>query len=273
MPEGDTVWHTAAVLAEALRGKILVRSDIRVPALATLDLAGHNVVDVRPVGKHLFVRVAGVRGEVSLHSHLRMDGAWQVYRAGRRWRMPAHHARAILGVDGAEAVGFRVHDLQLVQTLHEGRVVGHLGPDLLDPQWSDEDAYRAARSLEAEPVRELGLALLDQRVMAGIGNLYKAEICYLLGTSPWSPVSDVDAGEVVRLARKLLLANISRPQRFVQSTTGELARGRTTWVYGRTRQGCLRCGGRVRVSPQGSDVQSRPTWFCPRCQSGPAPAP
>lgn len=265
MPEGDTVFLAGRTVERALAGKVLSRTDFRHPTLATVDLTGQFVPEVRTVGKHLFTRFSG---GLSLHSHLRMDGAWEVYRPGARWRHPAHHVRVILGAEDAQAVGFRLHDLRLLPTGEESRLVGHLGPDLLDPEWTEGHAGRAAAALAAEPGRELGLALLDQRIMAGIGNLYKTEICFLLGVSPWTPVSGVDAAEAVALARKLLLANAWRHE---QSTTGELARGRRTWVYERTRQGCLRCGGEVGVGTQGHDVQRRPTWFCPRCQPGPAP--
>ncbi|MEU6644836.1 DNA-formamidopyrimidine glycosylase family protein [Saccharomonospora sp. NPDC046836] len=265
MPEGDTVFRTGKIVEKALAGQTLVRTDFRHPALATADLTGHEVLGVRTVGKHLFTRFSG---ELSLHSHLKMDGSWRVFRPGARWSMPAHHARVVLACREAEAVGFRVHDLALLPTTEESRIVGHLGPDLLDPQWTDEHAATAAHALAASPDRELGLALLDQRVMAGIGNLYKVEICFLLGVSPWTPVAEVSAERAVTLARKLLLANAWRPE---QSTTGELARGRRNWVYERTRQGCFRCGGRVRIGAQGAGTQARPTWYCPRCQPGPAP--
>lgn len=265
MPEGDTVFLTGKTLERALAGKTLSRTDFRHPALATVDLAGRSVLDVRTVGKHIFTRFSG---ETSLHSHLKMDGAWEIYRPGARWRHPAHQVRVILAVPDAQAAGFRLHDLKILPTAEESRLVGHLGPDLLDTRWSAEHAERAAAALAAEPGRELGLALLDQRVMAGVGNLYKTEICFLLGVTPWTPVSEVDTPGVVGLARKLLVANAWRHE---QSTTGELARGRRNWVYERTRQGCHRCGGVVRVATQGHDVQGRPTWFCPRCQAGPSP--
>ncbi|TVT28476.1 DNA glycosylase [Amycolatopsis rhizosphaerae] len=266
MPEGDTVFLAGRRLAGALAGRTLSRTDFRHPALATADLAGHTVLTVVTVGKHLFTRFSG---ELSLHSHLKMDGAWEIYRAGARWRHPAHQARVILDAGEVQAVGFRLHDLALVPTAEESRFTGHLGPDLLDPQWTDEHARRAAAALAAEPDRELGPALLDQRIMAGVGNLYKIEICFLLGVTPWTPVSAVDPAQVVLLARKLLLANAWRHE---QSTTGELARGRRNWVYERSRTGCFRCGGPVRVGTQGDDVRRRPTWYCPRCQRGPAPA-
>jgi endonuclease-8 len=266
VPEGDTVFLAGKTLERALAGKTLTRGEFRHPALATRDLSGREVLGVRTVGKHIFTRFSG---ELSLHSHLKMDGSWAVYPLGARWRLPAHHARVILAAGDVQAVGFRLHDLKLLPTADEHRLVGHLGPDLLDPLWTDEHAARAAAALAADPARELGLALLDQRVMAGVGNLYKVEMCFLLKVSPWTPVAEVDPAEVVALARKLLLANAWRHE---QCTTGDLRRGRMNWVYERTRQGCFRCGGRVLVAYQGHDVQRRPTWFCPRCQPGPHPA-
>jgi endonuclease-8 len=266
MPEGDTVFLAGQTLDRALAGRTLSRTDFRHPALATADLRGRTVLGVRTVGKHLFTRFSA---NLSLHSHLMMDGSWEVYRAGARWRHPAHQVRVVLADAQVQAVGFRLHELALVPTDEESRLVGHLGPDLLDPQWTDEHTTRAVAGLTADPGRELGLALLDQKVVAGVGNLYKCEICYLLGVTPWARVSEVDAEKTVALARKLLQANAWRHE---QSTTGDTARGRRTWVYERTRAGCFRCGGRVLVGTQGSDVRQRPTWYCPHCQRGPAPS-
>jgi endonuclease-8 len=265
MPEGDTVFLAGKTLDRALAGKTLTRGEFRHPALATRDVSGRVVLGVGTVGKHIFTRFSG---DLSLHSHLKMDGAWAVYPIDARWRHPAHHARVILAGEDVQAVGFRLHDLKLLPTAEEHLLVDHLGPDLLDPQWTDELAAAAAVSLAAVPGRELGLALLDQRVMAGVGNLYKCEISFLLKVSPWTPVSEVDPAKAVALARKLLLVNAWRHE---QCTTGDLRRGRMNWVYERTRQGCFRCGGRVLVANQGHDVQRRPTWFCPNCQPGPHP--
>ncbi|HWD02968.1 MAG TPA: DNA-formamidopyrimidine glycosylase family protein [Amycolatopsis sp.] len=265
MPEGDTVFLAGKLLDKALAGKTLIRGEFRHPALATVDLAGRSVLGVATAGKHLLTRFSG---DLTLHSHLRMDGAWHIYPAGGRWRMPAHHARVILATPDVEAVGFRLHDLKLVPTAAEVDLVGHLGPDLLDPQWTEEHTARAAAALAAHPDRELGDALLDQRLMAGVGNLYKVEICFLLKISPWTRMSEVDTTKVVALARKLLLANAWRHE---QVTTGDPRRGRRNWVYERTRQGCFRCGGRVEVHEQGDGPYRRPTWFCPRCQPGPHP--
>lgn len=127
------MWHTAAVLHAALANTTVLRSDFRHPALATLDVAGYEVLGCHPVGKHLFIRFFGESEAISLHSHLRMDGAWRVFYHGQPWRTPAHHARVILTVPAAEAVAFRVHDLKVVPTRNERTITEHLGPDLLDP--------------------------------------------------------------------------------------------------------------------------------------------
>lgn len=267
MPEGDTVFLTARRLDAALAGRLLLRCQLRHPELATYDLTGRTVREVASVGKHLLMRMDDGS---SLHSHLRLDGSWHLYRPGHRWRGgPMHTVRAIVEVAGQVAVGYRLHDLALVPTAHEDRLVGHLGPDLLDPAWDDELAARATARLAARPDRELGLALLDQTVMAGVGNLYRVEICFLLGVSPWTPVGDVDAAQVVALARTLLERNAWRPE---QSTTGELHRGARNWVYARTGKPCRRCGDVVRSARQGdprNPVQDRTVYFCPSCQPTP----
>ncbi|MET8847293.1 DNA-formamidopyrimidine glycosylase family protein [Amycolatopsis sp. NPDC004625] len=268
MPEGDTVYLVAKRFATAMTGKTLLRGEFRVPQLATVDLAGRKVLGVGTVGKHLFTRFSG---DLTLHSHLMMDGMWDVYPAGAKWRRPGHHARVIFTAADVQVIGFRVHDLKLVATHKEHDLVAHLGPDVLDPQWTEDHLKQAVANLTADPAQELGIALLDQRVLAGVGNLYKCEIAFLLGVTPWTPVSEVDAEQTVTLARRLLLAN-ARSGRFDQSTTGHFDRNRKNWVYERTRQGCFRCGGKLLVRTQGHDVRRRPTWFCPKDQTGPYPA-
>lgn len=266
MPEGDTVYLTAKRLHAALTGRRLTRGELRHPRLVAHNLAGRQVHEVRSVGKHLFVRFADGQ---SLHSHLRMDGSWHLYRPADRWRLAAHHARVILATDSRIAVGFRLHDLALLPTEDEHELVGHLGPDLLDPGWEDRHLADAVRRLTARSQAELGLALLEQRVVAGIGNLYKTEVCFLLGLSPWTPVRDVpDPAKAITLARRLLLRNAEHPE---QSTTGELGRGRQHWVYLRAGQRCRRCGSTIRTGEQGDGVYARTAYYCPSCQPGPRP--
>jgi len=262
VPEGDTVFLTGRRLDEALAGRRLVRADLRHPRLATADLAGRDVLGVATVGKHILTRFSG---DLTLRSHLRMDGSWHLYRPGERWRRPGHQVRAVLEVPDRLAVGFALHDLELAPTAEEPRLVGHLGPDLLGG-WTAEDEAEAIARLAADPEREIGLALLDQRVLAGVGNVYKSEVCFLLGVSPWAPVAGVDPAAAVRLSRKLLLANAHRPHR---TTTGDSGRGRELWVYERAGRPCRRCGTRVRVAGQGPGVQERTSYWCPRCQPGP----
>jgi endonuclease-8 len=265
MPEGDTVYLTARRLSAALDGRRLRRGELRHPRLSTHDLAGRTVLEVRSVGKHLLIRLDDGR---SLHSHLRMDGSWHLYPPGERWRRAAHHARAVLATDERVAVGFRLHDMELLPTGDEHRLVGHLGPDLLDPRWSDEHLAEGVRRLTAAPDTEIGLALLDQRVVAGIGNIYRCETCFLIGASPRLPVGRLaDPAQAISTARRLLLRNADRPE---QSTTGELGRGRQHWVYLRGGQPCRRCGTRVRVSELGDGVYARSAYHCPRCQPEPA---
>ncbi|MFD9738838.1 DNA-formamidopyrimidine glycosylase family protein [Umezawaea sp. NPDC059074] len=260
MPEGDTVFLAGHRLDEALAGKALLRAELRHPRLPSGALSGRSVLGVRSVGKHLLMRFSG---DLSLHSHFRMDGAWHLYRPGQKWQRPAHQVRAIIEVENRIAIGFALHDMELVPTGEEHRLVGHLGPDLLDEDWSDGDLHEAIRRLAADPDRQLGPALLDQRVMAGVGNLYKTEVCFLLGASPWAPVSSIDPGEAVRLSRKLLLANAWAPE---QSTTGQRGRGNQHWVFERAGKPCRRCGDRIAVETQGDDYMARISYWCPTCQ-------
>ncbi|GAA1226342.1 Fpg/Nei family DNA glycosylase [Pseudonocardia alaniniphila] len=268
VPEGDTVYLTGKRLHVALSGRSLVRGELRHPRLVEHDLAGRTVLDVASVGKHLFTRFDDGR---SLHSHLRLDGSWHLYRPGMSWQRPAHQARAVLETAERTAVGFSLHDMELLPTGEEARLVGHLGPDLLDPAWDETHAAEALRRFTTRRSSELGLVLLEQRVMAGLGNLYKTEVCFLLGLSPWTLARDVpDPPAAIALARELLLRNADRPQ---QSTTGELARGRQTWVFERGGQRCRCCSTRIRTAEQGDGVYARIAYWCPRCQPGPSPRP
>ncbi|HEY2174677.1 MAG TPA: DNA-formamidopyrimidine glycosylase family protein [Mycobacteriales bacterium] len=261
MPEGDTVWLAAKRMNTALAGRQLTAAELRVPAYATVDLVGRRVVEVIPRGKHMLTRLDDGR---TLHTHLRLDGAWQLVRAGARWRGgAAHQVRVVLANADWQAVGFRIHDIAVVPTADEHRLVGHLGPDLLGPDW---DAPEATRRIAGQPDRAIAEALLDQRNLAGIGNLYKSETLFLRGISPWAPVSTVDdLTGVVMLAQRLIAANREHPE---QATTGDLHRGRQHWVYRRGREPCRRCGTPIRGAMQAERI----TFWCPACQPAPAQA-
>jgi endonuclease VIII len=267
MPEGDTVWNTARMLDTALAGVVIRRSDFRVPRLATVDLARWRVKGCASRGKHLLLRLTAPAdaAPMTLHSHLRMDGSWRVYSTGEVWRgRPAHLIRVVLRTLTTVAVGYHLHDLALVPTAEESRLVGHLGPDLLGPadQAGGWDCAEAVRRLGAHPDQPIAEALLDQRNLAGIGNLYKAEVLFLRGVNPWTPVSKVDGlNELVELSHKLLLANRGR---WTQATTGSLRRGQEVYVYGRAGAPCRRCGTLVERETQ----DERVTFWCPRCQPG-----
>jgi endonuclease-8 len=260
MPEGDTVWLSARRLHAALAGRPLTTTDFRVPSLATTDLTGRQVLEVVSRGKHMLTRI---EGDVTLHTHFRMDGSWQLFPAGRAWHGgPEWQVRVVLANADWQAVGYRMPVVELVDTGDEDRLVGHLGPDLLGPDW---DEAEAVRRLAADPDRAIAEALLDQRNLAGIGNLYKAESLFLRGLHPWTPVREVaDLPALVGLNRRLLLANRDR---WEQVTTGDLRRGRQHWVFERQREACRRCGAAIEVAEQGADPRvARLTYWCPSCQ-------
>ena len=200
-----------------------------------------------------------------------MDGSWHLYRTGEAWRGgPDHEVRVVLEVPDRVAVGYRLPVVELVETAREEPVVGHLGPDLLDDAWGPGHLAEAVRRLGARPDREVRLALLDQTVVAGLGNLYSNELCFLRGLSPWTTVGAVAAdGGPPRsrrwstLGRRLLRAN---RETAAQVTTGDTRRGRQHWVFERTRQPCRRCGTPIRSAEQGEPPRLRITYWCPSCQ-------
>ena len=253
------VWRTARQHDEALTGDPLRRSDFRVPRFATTDLAGREVTGTVSRGKHLLTRVDG---GLTIHTHLRMDGSWRIRPASDH--LPRdHRIRLILANDARQALGYLLGIVEVLPTHNEERVVGHLGPDLLGPGWDPDEAVRR---LQAGPDRAIGEALLDQRNLAGLGTIYRAETLFLRGVSPWQPVADVEAlPELVDLAQRLLDAN---KERVGQVTTGNRARGQETWVYGRAGRPCRRCGTPVRRASQGAALEERLIFWCPRCQPG-----
>lgn len=255
MPEGDTVYRAAQRLA-ALNGQVLTVSDFRVPSLATTDLVGRTVLETISRGKHLLTRVSG---GVTVHSHLKMEGRWDVQDVFKPWHRPEHEARVVLKTEQTAAIGFSVL-IDVVATESEHTLVGHLGPDLLGPDW---DPAIAVERLSRLPHVPIGEALLDQRNLAGIGNVYRAEICFLSGVAPRTPVSAVpNLPRVVALAQRLLDIHRDKSSRV---TTGDRRPGRRLWVY--KRQGpCLRCGTTILIDELGPDGQERTVWWCPYCQ-------
>ena len=266
MPEGDTVWLTCQRLNSALAGGTLTRAELRVPQAASVDLAGAQVVDVVSRGKHIMVRVMTSEGlALTVHSHLRMDGSWQLNQLTTPVRSVLEpQIRVWFETDSIRAVGVDLGEVDVMRTSDEAAAYGYLGPDLLGPDW---DAVEAERRLATHPERPLHTALLDQGNLAGIGNLYGNELCFLFRTHPASPVSDVaDLAAVVAKAKQLLEVNKSR---MAQSTTGELGVGKEQWVFERGGKPCRRCGSRIRSGLLGSRTQERIVYWCPTCQPGP----
>ena len=259
MPEGDVIWSTARRLHEALAGQVLTRSDFRVPKFATVDLREQLVTEVVSRGKHLLVRTSG---GLTVHTHLKMDGFWRV-RAIRPGVRPVESFKLRLVLANAhwEAAGYLLGVTEVIPTADEDRVVGHLGPDLLGPDW---DPDLAVRLLARDPDRAIGEALLDQRNLAGAGTVFATEMMFLRGIHPWRPVGAVlDLDALVDLGHRLLDANKERPGHI---TTGDTRPGRQHWVYGRAGKPCRRCGTVIKRGEQGPPGQERVRFWCPNCQ-------
>jgi endonuclease VIII len=259
VPEGDVVWRTCELLHRSLAGAVLTRSEFRVPSLATLDLAGIAVIEVRPRGKHQLIRFGN---GLTLHTHLRMDGSWRVFERGRRWTGgPGHQIRVVLGTDACDAVGYRLPVVEVLRTDREETVVGHLGPDLLGDDW---DTDVAVGNLQSEPDRSIGEALLDQRNLAGIGTVYRAEILFLQGIHPRTPVGHL--ADLARLCERVRTVMIGNRHGFAQNTTGDRRPGNAHWVYRRAGRPCRRCGTMIEFEEYGPMGQERVSYWCPTCQ-------
>lgn len=265
MPEGDTIFLAARRLRAALAGHVVqgVRVDVgRVQALGPQRLVGQAIGDVESRGKHVLCWFAP--SGLALHTHLGMHGAWHVYRPDEPWRKPAHRARVVIEVQHAVAVCFAASQVEL---LTRAQVDTHarlarLGPDALA---RDVDLAEARRRLDEAPARCIADALLDQRVLAGVGNVYKSELLFLHAVHPCSPVGAVPArvrDALLATAVELLRRNVHPAARPGRTTTG--ARAERLYVYGRARLPCLRCGTPIAVGRTGQ--HRRVTYWCPRCQ-------
>jgi endonuclease-8 len=271
VPEGDTIYRTATVLRRALLSGVVRRAVARsqpglsrVPDLSVL--AGFTVTAVESRGKHLLI---GFSSGAWLRTHMRMKGSWHRYAPGEPWRLPSRRASCILETDAAVAVCFDAPAVELLSAAELPRHAGlrALGPDLLGPAPDFEEAVRRLRERAAVP---LGEALLDQRAMAGIGNVIKSEALFMERLDPWSPVSAFSGEQlsaVVERAAALLRANTGGGARV---TTGRRSPGDALWVYKRSGRPCRRCGTLIRARRQGE--QARSTYWCPHCQAAPGPA-
>ena len=252
MPEGDTIHRLADRLRPALAGRELTRFEAR-RLVGAQPRVGSTIESVEARGKHLLIAFSP---GLVLETHLRMTGSWHLYEAGSRWRKPAHLARVVIGVEGWEAVCFSA---PVVRTHPATRdPLAHLGPDLTVP---GVDLRVAAERFELlDPATEIGVALLDQRVACGVGNVFKSEVLHAARVDPFTTLAALDAGvraELVTIANRQLVANRGPGRR--QTVPGGLA------VYGRARRPCRVCGTPIRSQRQGE--HQRTTYWCPRCQT------
>jgi endonuclease VIII len=284
MPEGDTIFRAARTLHRALAGKSVVRFESVLPMLNRVHedhpVTGRTIDQVRAVGKHILMEFSG---GLVLHTHMRMSGSWHIYKTGEAWQRPRRDMRLVVSTSDYEAVGFTIpvaeflnaaelrrHPVLGVRRAPDTGFTRTLGPDLLEPNFDREEALRRVRAQGSEPI---GDVLLNQRVIAGIGNVYKSEVLFVSRLNPFRPVATIDDGALARIvdtARTLLAANVVEgvapmtTYTGFRRTTGRDDPSERLWVYGRARQRCRRCGTTIQSSKQGPDA--RLTYWCPTCQ-------
>jgi len=277
MPEGDTIFRAARTLHRALAGHVVTRFDTAYAPLARVHddtpITGRTIDAVEAHGKHMVMRFSGdVTGPLALRTHMRMHGSWHIYRPGERWQRPPRDMRIVVGTADFVAVAFNVPDAEFERGTDVGRrdAIAALGPDLLSPDFDAAEAVRRLRDRAGVPIAE---ALLDQRALAGIGNVFKSEVLFAGGVLPQALVETVPDDTLARLvdiARRQLAVNVSdATPSFGRRTTGRMAVAEGLWVYGRGGRPCRRCATPIAFARQG--LGARPTYWCPRCQQGSPP--
>lgn len=261
-----------------MTGREVTGAQLRVPRYATVHLEGSTVQRVWPYGKHLFMQFARSEAEsLILHTHLKMEGQWAIHYKGDRWRKPGHSARVVLQLANQprdiEMVGHWLGVVEAYPADFYNERIAHLGPDILREDWEVGGSKEAARRILARPERTIGAALLDQRNVAGIGNEYRAEACFIAGVHPATPVALVDVPRILNVSRRIMWSNRHSP---VRVTTGVRRAGETTYVFGRNNARCRRCGTPIAKSPLGGvdaggdeGELERIIWWCPHCQPFP----
>ena len=278
MPEGDTIFRAARTLNRALAGRRVVRFESVLPALTRIHddapITGRSIESVTAAGKHILMRFSPFEasGGLVLRTHMRMNGSWHIYRPGERWQRPRRDMRIVVATDAFEAVGFNIPVAEFLQ----GRAIEQqvdlrlMGPDLLGETFDEADAIRRLRG---RGDLEIADALLNQRVVAGIGNVYKSEVLFLSRVNPRRKVgslTDAQLRGMLETARTHLKANVADrtsaivTYRGYRRTRGSLDAGESLYVYGRARKPCRTCGTPIRVDAQGPHV--RLTYWCPSCQ-------
>ncbi len=254
MPEGDTIHRSARTLREAIVGKVIRR--FASTRILSRDLAGKQLTAVEAHGKHLLLRLDDGR---AIQAHMGMTGSVHLYRPGERWRRPEGMARMVIELgDPTElvVVAFSTPTLRLITT---DQPIAHLGPDVLAPE---VDAAEAVRRMRARADQPLGVVVMDQAALAGVGNIYKSETLFTLALDPFLPVSafpDETLAAIVERARRLMKSNLQGRMRTTTRSTAQ-----RYYVYRRNGRPCTRCGTLIELRRQGE--QNRSTYFCPRCQ-------
>jgi endonuclease-8 len=288
MPEGDAIFRTARTLDRALAGGVIVNFESVLPALTRVHedtpITGRVVERVEAAGKHVLMRLSG---DLVLRTHMRMNGSWHIYRPGERWRRPRRDMRIVVATAQFVAVAFSVPVAEFLvstgtrsagtpprsasaqtRSIERQADLRNIGPDLLGEAFDEDEAMRRVRARGREAIADV---LLNQRVVAGIGNVYKSEVLFICRVSPFAAAADVAddrVRELLRTARKLLQANVTTLSGITTYLGYRRARGRAEserrYVYGRARRPCRRCGAPIRVRAQGP--HARLTYWCPQCQ-------
>ena len=265
MPEGDTIFRAARTLHQALAGKIVTRFETVLPKLARVDdqtpLAGRRIERVESAGKNLIMAFSG---DLYLRTHMRMNGSWHIYRPGERWQRRRSDMRIVIATEDFVAIGFNipVAEFHTARTLARTDDLRLIGPDLLG---SSFDMAETIRRMRARPGSEIAPVLLNQRVIAGIGNVYKSEALFIAGVSPFAKLdalNDVTLERIVTIAKKLLRYNV-RPDTDARRTTGSMRSDDSLYVYGRAGAPCRKCGAPIERRLQ----HERLTYWCPKCQA------
>lgn len=278
MPEGDTIYRAARALQKAIGGKVVTGFETGLAKLARVNddtpLVGRIVEKVESRGKWCLIFFSG---DLILVTHMLMSGSWHLYRPGERWRMGRARMRVVIRTVDWEAVGFNipVAEFHTTRSLERSGQAPTLGPDVLSEGFSVEGGVaRMAAYGRENPEAEIALVLLNQRVLAGLGNVYKSEVLFAAGVNPFRGMRTITAREmqtIVDVAQRYMKANVvdGKGDGIVtysgnRRTTRAMDRGERLWVYRRQGQECRRCGAAVMMRKQG--VQARSTYWCPECQ-------
>jgi endonuclease-8 len=275
MPEGDSIFRTARTLHQALAGRSVTRFESMIPGLNRINedhpIAGRRIQAVTARGKHLLMEFSG---DLVLHTHMRMNGSWHLYKHGEKWQRPHRDMRVLVETESRVAVGFNIPVAEFLteRELSRHPVLRALGPDLLDSGFDPNEVLRRMTSRPGDTVANI---LLDQRVMAGVGNVFRSEILFLARVQPFTSVGDLSERQrqgVIDQARTLLAANVLTRSQTLGPTVGRRTTRRmdptaSLWVYGRGGRPCRKCGTPIRVRKIG--VDARPIYWCPTCQGNP----